>query len=89
MKTRVSLSLEMPRTKARKSLRSVLAPDNVGIPRGTRLQIEVMGSNLVFGVASDSVSTAISTVLALVRDASLFQEVWLLSRKKGAKVQRK
>ena len=88
MKARATLSLEMPRAKARRSLRSVLAPDNVGMPRGTRLSIGVTGSNLVFEVASDSASTAISTVLALMRDASLFQEVWLLSRKKGAKVQR-
>ena len=88
MKTRAALSLGLSTAKAMESLRSVLAPDNVGIPRGTRLSMEVMESTLVFDVESASASTALSTLLALLRDITLFQEVWLLSHGHGGGVRR-
>ena len=80
------MGLRGARTK--KSLRSVLAPDNVGIPRGTRLSMEVRGSSLAFDVESESASTALSTVLSLLRDITLFEEVWLLSHRSGGGVSR-
>jgi hypothetical protein len=33
-----------------------------------------------FEIESESISTGISTSLALLRDISLFEQVWLLSR---------
>jgi len=84
LKTRTSLTLDLSSARVRESLRSVLAPDNVGIPHGTRLSMVARGSALVFDVESESASTALSTVLALLRDITLFQEVWLLSQTSGA-----
>jgi hypothetical protein len=74
------LKLEMDRADTVKRLSAVLAPDNEGLPRGLRLTMEGEGRSLRCLVESDSSSTAISTLMALMRDMVLFQEVWLLSR---------
>lgn len=74
------LELEMEDADAVRRLSAVLAPDNEGLPRGSRLGMESDGSSLRCRVESDSPSTALSTLLALMRDIVLFQEVWLLSR---------
>ena len=84
MKVAADLTLELTDGKARRSLSAVLAPDNEGLPKGLRLSTREEGSTLGFRVESDSLSSALSTILALVRDVALFQEVWLLSRTERA-----
>jgi hypothetical protein len=74
------LKLDMDDVDTLRRLSAVLAPDNEGLPRGLKLSMKGEGRSLRCQVESDSSSTAISTILALMRDMILFQEVWLLSR---------
>lgn len=83
MKTTAVLKLKLEDSRARVSLLSVLAPDNQELPKGLELSVHGAGREVEFRVQSASPSTSISTVLALLRDVALFQEVWLLSRGKG------
>jgi hypothetical protein len=69
-------------------LSDVLSPDNEGLPRGLKLSVSQDARTLAYLVESDSPSTAVSTVLALLRDIVLFQEVWLLSRTRRGRERR-
>ena len=80
MRTRVELRIGCRDGSTVKCLASVLAPDNEGAPRGMKLASAVEADHLTFTVESDSASSSLSTALAVLRDATLFQEVWLLSR---------
>jgi hypothetical protein len=80
LRTSVRLAFECSETDVGGRLRSVLAPDNEGIPRGLAFTMGGSGKEVSFEVESTSPSTALATCLALLRDVSLFQEVWLLSR---------
>lgn len=84
MKTRVVLSIRCSAEAARDKLESVLLPDNVGGPTGMRFSMRGAGRSLKFVMSSETASTAMSTAVALLRDVSLFQEVWLLSRDRDA-----
>lgn len=84
MRTTATLSIRFEEAGARQSLTSVLAPDNEGAPRGLKLTMVGRGKSLVIRVECASTATAISTTLAVLRDISLFQEVWLLSHAKDA-----
>lgn len=64
---------------ARRGLASVLAPDNEGAPRGLNLKMRGTSRSLTFEVSAPTPSSLASTLLAVLRDVSLFQEVWLLS----------
>ncbi len=86
MKSAATLTLKLSGPESRRSLAAVLAPDNEGLPRGLKLSMAGRGSFFEFSVESDSASTAVSTVLALLRDIALFQEVWLLSHGGRARV---
>ena len=88
MKTKATLTLNLAGSRVRESLQSVLAPDNEGAPRGMELKMHGSGVSLVFSAESDSAAASISAALAVLRDVSLFQEVWLLSQGKGATVHR-
>ena len=88
MKSRATLDIRLSGTDERRSLGSVLAPDNEGAPRGLRLSMTGKRAAMEFRVESDSPASALSTVLALLRDVALFQEVWLLSHRRGGRVQR-
>ena len=68
---------------------SVMAPDNEGTPAGMTLKSNRKGSTAAYAVTSEKPSRVIATALALLRDAALFEEVWLLSRRPGAEVRRK
>jgi len=70
------------------SLAAVLAPDNEGLPHGMLLSTKARGKTLEFEVTSGSLSATLSTILALLRDITLFQEVWLLSSQRGGRVRR-
>lgn len=80
MTTLARLTIECADDEIGTRLRSVLAPDNEGIPRGLSFTMTGSGREVAFDVESSSPSTAIATCLAVLRDVSLFQEVWLLSR---------
>jgi hypothetical protein len=88
LKTAAMLALTCADEEVRKSLASVLAPDNEGAPRSLSLSVGGKGHTLELDVKSASPSTAISTALALLRDVALFEEVWLLSRAKHGRVRR-
>ena len=88
MRSKAILALRLSSVKVRKSLESVLAPDNEGAPRGLRLSTTGKGSAMEFRAESDSPASVLSTILALLRDIALFQEVWLLSQGEGGRVQR-
>jgi hypothetical protein len=80
LKATASLSVTLRDIEVRKSLTSVLSPDNEGLPRGLHLRMRGDKKEIVFSAESESPSTAISTALALLKDITLFQEIWLLSR---------
>ena len=61
---------------------ATLAPDNEGAPRGLRLDLRRRGRKIQVRIEAESAATALSTSLAFLRDAALFQEVWLLSQPK-------
>ena len=82
MRTQAELRVRCRDGLTVKSLASVLAPDNDGAPRGMKLASAVEGDSLKFTVDSDSASSSLSTALAVLRDATLFEEVWLLSQPK-------
>jgi hypothetical protein len=88
MKTTLNLRLQCAGVGVRRALSSVLAPDNEGAPRGLEISMVGEGRVLQFSVRSETPSTVISTVVALLRDVALFQEVWLLSRRGEARVSR-
>ena len=84
MKAEARLTVDLADAKSREALAEVLAPDNEGLPGGLRMSVAGAGRSLRYRIVSDSPSSAVSTALALLRDVSLFQEVWLLSRSGGA-----
>jgi hypothetical protein len=84
LKTAATLSIRLADTESRKALYSVLAPDNEGLPPGLELAGSVEGRTVRYTVESGRPPTAVSTILALLRDVTLFQEIWLLSREKAA-----
>jgi hypothetical protein len=64
----------------------VLAPDNTGFPHGQLFSTTRAGHTLSFSVKGDTLPSVCATVLSVLRDASLFQEIWLLSRGTDAEV---
>ena len=78
------LTLELAGETARRHLQAVLTPDNGEAPRGLKLGLTGEGETLRLTVESGSPSSTISTALAVLRDAALFQEIWLLSRTRRA-----
>lgn len=80
MNATADLAFRLADAPTRRALSAVLAPDNEGLPRGIALSSSEDGDVLRFRVVADSSTAALSTVLALLRDVALFQEVWLLSR---------
>ncbi|MBI3840467.1 MAG: hypothetical protein HY297_00680 [Thaumarchaeota archaeon] len=79
MKTEVVLAITASSARTSGALGSVLAPDNEGNPKGLRFSSQRRGRSTVFRATSESPSTALSTAVSILRDVSLFQEVWLLS----------
>ena len=88
MKAEATLTLLLSGAGEGRSLAAVLTPDNEGMPQGMLLSMKAKGKALEFEVASGSSSATLSTVLALLRDIALFEEVWLLSSQKGGQVRR-
>lgn len=80
MNATADLTISLVDARSRRALASVLAPDNEGLPEGLRLSVTGRGRSLRLRVTSKSPTSAVSTVLALLRDVALFEEVWLLSR---------
>ena len=80
MRASVKISIRCTDDLVGRGLRSVLTPDNKGVPRGLRFLMKGSAEVLEFDIGSGSPSTALSTSLALLQDISLFEQVWLLSR---------
>ena len=83
MRVRGQLTVACRNVDLARRLEEVLAPDNVSVPQGQRLAMSRAGGTLIFLVDSDTLPPFVSTVLSILTDASLFQEVWLLSRPTG------
>ncbi len=81
MRTFVSLSFKCAHKSIGRKLGSVLAPDNEGFPSGLQFAMKVEDDVVRFEIESESLVTCISTSLALLRDVSLFEQVWLLSER--------
>lgn len=88
MKAAVTLTVTLSDSESRKALSAVLAPDNEGLPRGLTLTADEVGREISFKIESDAPSVAVSTALALLRDISVFREVWLLSHGNDARVRK-
>ena len=84
MKARTTLSIRCRDREACKLLAEVMAPDNEGAPKGMSLKMRSNDGNLEFHFDSDSPQGALTTAIAILRDANLSQEVWLLSRQDDA-----
>ena len=80
MKVRCALSLKCPYAKTARMLADVLSPDNRSIPKEQNLIQSLDGGVLSFFIETGSIPSLSTTVLSLLTDAELFQEVWLLSR---------
>jgi len=66
------------------ALRTVLAPDNEDFPSGMKFEAESWSRYLAFTIESEKAGSVLTTTESVLRDADLFQEVWLLSsRAKG------
>jgi len=83
LKASATLTVRLSGAPEGKSLSAVLSPDNEGLPQGMFLTMSTQGRELELVVSAGSPSVSLSTILALLRDITLFQEVWLLSREKG------
>lgn len=88
MKAQAALTVLLAGAGEGRSLAAVLAPDNEGLPQGMLLSMQARGKAIEFQVTSSSLSASLSTVLAILRDITLFQEVWLLSSRRGGRVHR-
>ncbi len=87
MKATATLRVGLADAAVGRALSEVLAPDNEGLPKGMRLSTATRGNLLECAVSSPSPAASISTVLAILRDIALFQEVWLLSSRRGGRAQ--
>lgn len=80
MRAKGRLTVKCEDAAVARRLEEVLAPDNTGVPRDQRFTMRRTGDSLVFLMESEDLPQLASTVLSILSDASLFQEVWLLSR---------
>jgi hypothetical protein len=83
LKASATLTVRLSGAAEGKSLSAVLAPDNEGLPQGMLLSMATRGRVLQLVISASSPSASLSTILALLRDITLFQQVWLLSHKKA------
>lgn len=87
MNAAADLTLELAGAAQRRALSSVLAPDNEDA-KGLLLSMTEGEKTIRIRAESSSLSTSVSTVQAILRDAALFQEVWLLSHGRDARGRR-
>jgi len=67
------------------SLTKVLSPDNRSVPSDQVLKMTLSGGQVTFSIESDRLPSAFTSLDSVLSDASLFQEVWLLSRPAGGR----
>ncbi|HME19253.1 MAG TPA: hypothetical protein VKF15_05945 [Nitrososphaerales archaeon] len=89
MKTRGRLTVKCRDAAVARQLEDVLAPDNTGVPKDQRFTMRRTGDSLVFLMETGTLPPLVATALSILSDASLFQEVWLLSRGGDAAVGRR
>lgn len=83
MRTAIRLSIRCADVRVCRQLVSILTPDNEGAPRGMTLKMGARKEILEFRITSDSPSGAVSTAMAVLRDALLFQEVMAFIKNRG------
>ena len=59
-----------------RSLALALTPDNKGVPKDQEFSTSQEGNVLVFHISSERTSGCFSTILSILSDADLFQQVW-------------
>lgn len=89
MRARERLTIRCSDSSMADHLAEVLAPDNVGVPKDQSFSVSRVHGKLVFRVKSEVPSSLFATAMSVLNDASLFQEIWLLSREMGATVGRR
>lgn len=89
MKASGRLTVRCADSGVARRLEEVLTPDNVGVPKDQRFSMSRRGESLIFGMESETLLPLLSTVSSILEDASLFQEVWLLSRGWETRVRRR
>lgn len=65
-------------------LETVLKPDNRKVPKGQSFSMLRKSGAVLFEIRSSQFQSALSSAQSVLSDASLFQEIWLLSRDAGA-----
>lgn len=76
MKLILELELECTGEAEARSLEATLSPDNASIPRDQLFTMSRNGDLLLFRIESPRPSSASSSMLSLLSDARLFQDVW-------------
>ena len=82
MKTILHLTLGCSDAATAKSLATVLDPDNRSVPSDQRFEMLRGGSSVSFSIESEKLAAAFTSLDSVLTDAALFQEVWLLSRRR-------
>jgi hypothetical protein len=85
LKTHLRLTLSCSDTEAAKTLAAVLGPDNRSVPADQRFEMVQAEDAVSFIIESERLVSAFSSLDSVLSDASLFQEVWLLSRDRGTR----
>ena len=80
MKSKLLLKLTCQSPVTARRLAAVLGPDNRGFPSGQRFSMAVKSRFVKFSVESERLPSAFTTILGVLRDVALFQEIWLISR---------
>jgi hypothetical protein len=83
MKASLTLKILCDSAETVSMLASVLKPDNK-VPSGQTFSMEVQDRSLTVQVESEMVKSAFTSVNSVLVDASLFQEILLLTRESTA-----
>lgn len=83
MRASLTLTIQCDSAETVSKLESVLRPDNK-VPRGQKFRMERRERSLVVSVESEMVKSAFTSVNSVLVDASLFQEILLLTRSSAA-----
>jgi hypothetical protein len=79
VKLSIVLELECSGEREAGALESTMSPDNASVPRDQRFTAARRGSSLRFEVESARPAGALSSVVSLLTDAKLFQDVWMVA----------
>jgi len=75
----IEVEIECFGERQARALEATLSPDNNSIPKDQKFSAKRRGASLRFKVESARPSTTLSSIVSLLTDAKLFQEVWMLA----------